>query len=84
MVIASGIRLCKLYGSQIVGVLVDGVACDCSMNKRVLWLALRIFPEPSGPLPVRVSTDFWRPTQPEARNIEHVSAHECRMEIDDA
>ena len=79
MVVASGIRMCKLYGSQIVGVHVDGVACDCSMNKRVLWLALRICPEPSGPLPVRVSTDFWRPTQPEARNIEHVSAHECRI-----
>ena len=81
VVIASGIRMCKLFGSQIVGVPVDGVACDCSMDKRVLWLALRNFPEPSGPLPLRVSTDFWRSTQPEAPNIEDVSDRECRMEI---
>ena len=72
------------FGSQIKDMSVDGVAHERFMDKRVLWLALRNFPEPSGPLPVRVSTDFRRPTQPEARDIEHVSAHECRMVIDGA
>ena len=48
------------------------------------WLSEFSRNQPSGPLPVRVSTDFWRPTQPEVRNIEHVSAHECRMVIDGA
>ena len=71
-------RLCKLFESQIVGVSVDGVACDRFMEKRVLWPALRNFLEPFGPPPVRVSTDFWRPTQLQARFTEHVLAHECR------
>ena len=33
---ACGIRLCKLNESQIVGVSVKGVACDRSMDTRVL------------------------------------------------
>ena len=68
---ACGIRLCKLFESQIEDVLVVGVVSDRTRGKRVFWLMLfRHFSESSGLPPVRATwsrangIDYWETQTP--------------------
>ena len=84
--------MCKLCELQIVGVPVVDVACDLSMDTRVFVAVLSVNSR-NCPVRIQYvlhgvvlltltaggyCSDLWRLSQPQARNMKHVLAHECR------